>query len=135
MRQIKERLRHFLKLHVAHLVHHQSEDDRNRKATYHLQNGDVEGVVESLHERRLIEKLDELVKAYPCAVPHVVGVEVHKGNHIAEDRDIAEDEHEKHAGKNQKIQPLVADNIFFKALPAAQLIRRLCRFSCCCHTV
>ena len=35
---------------------------------------------------------------------------------IAEDRDIAEDEHEKHAGKNQKIQPLVADTIFFKAL-------------------
>lgn len=44
----------------------------------------------------------------------VVGVEVHKSNHIAEDRDIAEDEHEKHAGKNQKIQPLVADNIFLK---------------------
>ena len=58
VRQIKECLCHFLELHVAHLVHHQSEDDRNRETTYHLQNGDVD-VVENINTANDLKTLKD----------------------------------------------------------------------------
>lgn len=125
VRQVEDRLRHRPHPGSDHTVDEQRESDRDREVQHELEEEQHQCVLDRLPERRVLEEALEVLQAHPGAVqdgddPVVadVGVVVLEGDHVAEDRQVVEDQDQDDRGQRHQQQDAVAPEPGPQAQPA-----------------
>ncbi len=105
VREVRHRLHEPFQRPSAHLVQQQRQHDRDREAEDEGEPAEPEGVAEHLPEGGVAEEHLDVAQAHPLLTEdRTARLEAPEGDHVAEHRQIAEDQEEQQRQHGQRVQ-------------------------------